>query len=498
MSDELGVAGPRAELALTAVALVLFAVHLLDAIAADRALFADGANFFVLFVTSAAAWPVADDAKHMRLFANLINQLPLALSWLAGLRSLPLLRLLFGAGLFVTPVLLVVWCRALCVRAGETRIFLIALASMVTMAMPSELFVLNQALTASALAWVVLHYALLDVRLRWWDRLLLAAAVVTLFRAHEGVLLWGAVIAAAVAARAVVLRRAGRRVDPQLLLTGIAGIAQSAFAAYWLRSHPIQEQTGTFLNLSRLLWPDSMWGGTTRVTLVVTVTLLALLANAVAATRAAGASDARAERAFTAMLWLTGIALAAGVVEAFAFPGRLEPIHQFESRFFVPFGGALWMGVAALVAVLGLRVDGWRLRHARVLVALGVLSASALQMANTRQWRLLQEATVTVLGQEGAPVRESATVRERLAREGADAAFAWSWPWTWSVYSLSLLPSWDVQRLILPAAGRDWFEVRPRETIVRVPYVWLTPRGPYRLDALLRACERVRCEPTLR
>ena len=86
-------------------AFLVYAVYLVQAIYVERALFADGAFFFVALLSNENHWPIVDDSKHIRLFVNTINQFPIALALKSGITSLRTLKVLFGAGLFLTPLL---------------------------------------------------------------------------------------------------------------------------------------------------------------------------------------------------------------------------------------------------------------------------------------------------------------------------------------------------------------------------------------------------------
>jgi hypothetical protein len=214
------------------VSLFLYGAYIVTALVTERALFADGANFFVGMLRRSFDWPFNDDGKHIRLLVNGLNQFPLALALKMRLTSLPALKLLFGAGLFFTPILAYVFCFILSRRASDFRPFLLALFSYVTCCLPSEIFILNQALTAVALSWVVLHYILLDLKLGRGDIVLLVVIAAILFRAHEGMIFWGTVIAFAAGAKISLWYREKKPFSWTILALGTLGLAQVAFALY--------------------------------------------------------------------------------------------------------------------------------------------------------------------------------------------------------------------------------------------------------------------------
>ena len=90
---------------LMVAACAVYTTYLFQAIYVERALYADGANFFVELLSKERLWPIADDSKHIRLFVNVLNQMPMVLALKLGVTSLRCLRILFGAGLFLVCLL---------------------------------------------------------------------------------------------------------------------------------------------------------------------------------------------------------------------------------------------------------------------------------------------------------------------------------------------------------------------------------------------------------
>lgn len=467
------------------MACAVYGAHLCYAIISDRALFSDGAQFFIRLITSTAPWPVFDDSVHIRLLVNVLNQWPVSLARMVGVEDIPTLRLLFGASLFIQPALLYVYCYALSRRANDFRVFAWAVASLVSCAMPSELFVINQGITALALAWIALHYVLLPLRHRWTDYVIMATVSVLLFRAHEGVVLWGGVIAAAGVFRlAAEYRATAGRPSVAILALSALGAAQSAFVLWWQAAHAVQAQTGEILSLARVASPWALWTSSGRVALVTfsLVTLIFAVAAPGQRPRALGLTPR--DGTITGVV-LGGVAIMGVSVGLALFDtGSLNPLLAWQHRVLIPFGGAVCMVLAVSVMNLNVRLT---VQHQRLLtgaLAAGLVASSVWQMQTTARWRLYRAATQDAVRSADGPLVTSRVVMHTLLRQSASDAWRFRNTWAWSVFGLSLQdsavvtavmkPDWERAHFVLPRAATD---------SLRVPFVTLPASGILRFEA---------------
>lgn len=474
----------RAVRTLVLVAVAAYCGHLCYAILSERALFADGANFFANLLASSARWPVFDDSVHIRLLVNVLNQWPVSAARALGVERLAVLRLLFGAGLFLQPVLLYLYCLSLSRRADDHRVFTLAIVSLVACAMPSELFVINQGLTALALAWVVLHYVLLDLRLTRRDYAVMAVASMLLFRAHEGMVLWGGVIAMAAAARLRVLRTPRLdRAGGHLLVIGLVGVAQAAFVLRWQATHQVQQATDAFLRLRSLALPTSMWTSNARIALLtLACVVLVLTSAAVERVRATGRSI-RVERALSVVVASAVVTMLASAAVSFVDAAALDPRREFEYRFLIPFGGAACMLLAAAVMVGDVRVAGWRSRLLAVTLAGGLFSSSVRQSRTTARWQVYRSTAEEVLRTAREPLVSPHLVEQALARAAASDAWRFNHTWAWSAFGLSLQRDPVVTALFVLETNRSSFVLPTSVTdSLRVPFVTFPPRGVLRFE----------------
>lgn len=484
-------APPRWDTILLAVAVLALGVQVCDAIIADRALFADGSHFFLTWRAAPSPWTVTNDVYHPRLFVNALHQSTAMMARAAGVSDLRWLRLLFGAGMFAVPLLIlaaVVWLGA---RARDYRLALVMGAGAVASVMPSQLFILEQSITTTALAWLLLSYQLLPLRWGWYDYLTVAVAAVVMFQSHEATLVAGPVLITF--AIAVVHRSRGTGdATHRAFSIGTIGLAAAAYTAWWMLTHPLPGATSSFLRLWYLALPWELWIGIGRPTLyLLTVVPLAVLS----ALPAMPAGIARPLRTITAWSCAVGAALVlAGAPEPWVNARAIAPLVQFDLRFLVPFVSALFMLLGGIWVLSGRDAPVGRRTALKVTLGVALLGAVNWQFANNRQWRQFMGAVNGELSDAPAGEIDPARVRERLERSGHPNAWRMQWPWAWGQLSVASRNTPRISAILVPTMHRDLFYVpHSAEGVLRLPWLNLVPGAPYRFDALTAACEAGRC-----
>lgn len=452
---------------LAALAGVFYASYLVQAIHFERGLYADGSNFFVELLSQNKAWPIADDPKHIRLFANIVNQFPIAVALQSGVESLRTLKLLFGAGLFLGPILVYFFCFSLSRRAKDYRVFVFSVASLVTCAIPSDIFILNQSFISLAFAWVLIHYLLLRIDFRWFDWLVIAFVSLMLFRAHENLVLWGGSI---FIGAATIIRFGGRIADfgknRHIYLLGIVGLAQALFVIYWQLTHSVGQETNAFLELIGFAMPQEMWVGNTRISLLTVALLVAAVFYGFCCRSATKWNGGLSLLVFLIFLSLSGLALYSGFSAIRDFT-LTDPRREFNYRFLMTFGSAGWMLVAIVFAFAKIKLD----ERSRYLViaalSVGLLSASMWQVSNNLQWREFKDAALYELRTSPGTILQPESVRVRLVSENRVYAYKYRWDWAWPVFGMSLQNDGHVVKIFKPEGFDQYFN--PPKTIPFVP-----------------------------
>ena len=483
-------------LAVGILAGLLYALHLVAAIWTERALAVDGANFFLNLLNDAPAWPLFDDRKHIRLVANVLNQFPASLAIKAGIEDLPTLKLLFGAGLFLVPVCLSLGCVALCHRARDYRLIVFLVASLVTATLPSEQFKVNPAFTAAALSWVALANATLRLPITPWDQALVVVVLLALFRSHEGIVVWGPLLAVAAGWR--ILQCGERRPTKatwHLHAIALAGVALTAFVLHWQLTHPVAQQTQRFLGQADTLLPWEMWRntGASRISLVAGVALLLILATiATPPLRRRLRRGPAIRNPLHWALWAIALGSAALALHV-ALRYILEPWHvgayvEYEYRTLIVFGTAVWMGGAILTQRLPLTFARAEATVLTFALAAALAAASLWQLGNTKLWHDAQREVRQLVARSERTIIPASEVWRLFRRLGAPwlrqlHAAGWHWP----TYSIAIQDTRAIDRIIM--AFDERFAARPprhpEHWILRMKWVTFFPTGHFDFDQFI-------------
>lgn len=467
----------------------LYLLHVVTAILTERALYSDGAVFFMGLLRAEFPWPVFDDGKHIRLFVNYMNQFPSALAIKAGVADLRALKLLFGAGLFLLPIAIYFLCFLIIRRAGDYRLLFVLLASVVTCAMPSEIFIVNQAFTSLALCWLLLCYLLADCKTGPFDKALIVAILIALFRAHEGMLLWGPVLSCAALARLIRYRTyAPTSENWHIHAIGMAGILHAAFVAYWQLTHPVGEQTQAFLSLLTKVLPWAMWeiSGATRISLLTGIALAAALAMIWLGGRAGLRPAARMA------LWMIILACAAASLHIAILPfhefWRIEPWQEKNYRFLVNFGSVFWMGLAIVLWWKEVRFSRAERGLMWLVLAMGMSAGSVWQLANTRQWNEFQSHSEMFIQNADNVFISSSDLEDSFSEMGEGWLRMIADSWTWPAYSIAIQNAKVVRKIVVSDLRKDMLQFHGEEGyVVSASYVVFMSDAYFDFSHLLAA-----------
>ena len=471
--------------------------HLYDAVLAERALYSDGAHFFIGLLARDFAWPVVDDPKHIRLFVNYINQFPTALAIKAGVEDLRTLKLLFGGALFFIPVIIYLACFLLCRRAQDHQIPLFIAASFVSCAMPSEVFIVNQSFTTLALCWLLLCYVLLNFKINALDRALIIAVLLALFRSHEGMVFWGAVLFCAAGARLWHCRWPGILKDHwHIPLIGLFGLLHAAFVLYWQATHPVGEQTRTFLNDLAGLLPEKMWttSGATRISHLAS---FALVASFIAIWfRGRMTWLPKFSMTILALCW--GIALfcahfSLDVAVLFRDePWWIRPWYEKSYRFLINFGSVFWMGMAIFFWWTEAKFSYAERMLIQFILVAGLAAGCLWQLGNTEHWKKFQNQSAHILENSKEIFIPACKAKERFSEIGRIYLYANADPWVWPAYAIAIQNARLVSKIIVPEDDPSMLQVHDEqdyydERHVSASYVVFYPDGYFDFSELIRA-----------
>jgi hypothetical protein len=457
------------------LALISYFTYLIQAIIVERVLYADGANWFVLLLSQDYFWAYADDPKHMRLFTNLVNQLPVSLAIEFGVTNLDHLKVLFGAGAFLTPVVFYLYSFYLSRRANDYRVFFLSIASLVTSVIQSEIFVINQSFTSLSIAWVILHYLLVDPKIRFFDWLVVGCLSFILFMSHESIFFWAGVV---LLGAMLLLHSRMENLDPSrknlIKIIGLVSTLQIAYALYWQLSHPIASQTIAYLSNGSLLSIPDLWKGNTRIGLLVIFSLLVLVLISVLQGKTKQGLAKYSQIALFLLLGTVQILIFYTGVSSLYQTQLTDPFREFSYRFLVTFGSTFWMLVAIIVVLRRIKLEKKIAKLGQMILATGIISASLWQISNNNQWFTFTESTGQVLATSSTIEIEPNMVRMQLDSAEVGDVYKYRWEWTWPVLGLSLQETGQIEKIILPETYLEY--VNPPN---QLPFISFDGSGTY-------------------
>ncbi|MCX7207254.1 MAG: hypothetical protein NT086_14965 [Proteobacteria bacterium] len=476
-----------------AISSVLFACifylsYLIHAIYVERALYADGANFFIDLLNRQSAWPVADDSKHIRLFANLVNQFPVVVALKNGVEEFRVLKLLFGAGLFLIPLFIYLYCFYLSCRAGRYHVFFLSMASLITCAIPSDIFILNQSFLALAFSWVLIHYVLLQIDIKWIDCVVIALVSIILFRAHESLMLWGGVIlVGSIAIIAIRDKMVVNNKNLHIYSLGGVGFALLLFVLFWQSTHPVAQQTDAFLQLIKLAAPAELWKGNTRISVLTLLFLVAAFAYSLMINRFKNINYLFSWIFITVSIVISCGLIYTGVSAIYDY-SLTDPFREYSYRFLMTFGSTAWMLLAIAFSFKKIPFD-LRAAYAAVFaLALGLISASIWQISSNIQWAAFKNAAATQLQASEKPLLLPESVRDQLISENKEYAYKYRWGWAWPVFGVSLQENGQIDRLYRPEGPQENF--KPPTLL---PFVDFSNKGIFEFKKFNLLCSKTQC-----
>jgi|GEM_PF-4766333 len=413
----------------------IMSVAAISGIVTQRALYADGAQFF----QSALINGSTNDPNHQRLFVNYLNQFLLQLG-----RFFPGLTYQLAIGLFSTPLffwpVILPALGAWLIRKTQPGFSKLILIFQTAIALPSLMFVINPGLGFFSL--LTLNLALLlRLKKNWsWEGFWLVILAGILFQSHETTLYLMPVLAG--------LSWWLYRKNHQTILLGLAGVylVNFGYSLWWPMAHPIQAAGARYSGLLVELierFKDFVW----RTPLLYTLGLMGAVGLAGMRFYLIKCWPRRA-KLWQRLEWLgvTGICLVVGGIEWQAFrAGMTWPSDDFKLRVLIT-PGALALAMAGF-----LPAKFWNQILKSGAVTVGLLVTSLFlglwQINHSYRWHLFQTDVIKQI--QVSDVSQPVNLAQVTTAE-------YHWDWTWPVYSMVLQQGQIKTILYPPTPGTDF------------------------------------------
>ncbi|MVX62874.1 hypothetical protein GKZ28_04045 [Clostridium chromiireducens] len=438
----------------------IYLIYIITAILSNRALYADGSDFFVRIVNNRNNfWPYFDDSKHIRLFANLINQFPTALALHLGVRNMEILRILFGTPLFINNLIGMIVCTWICHRGKKIWLAIFPFASYALFCIVSEIFIVNQAFLAFWLYYIAFLYLILEMKWKFYDWIIIFYVLMASYRSHEGILVYGPLIILYFIINIKKIINSNK----SKVIVAVSTLLEISYAAWWQLMHPVKEQTENYLGLLKMLLdPKILFTSNMIFSIIGVILLLAVLVFGYKF------NEMKNQKVYY-MVAFTFLIIST-ILGLYHIKGiGANPFNEYNYRVFATFGGAFFMLLAIVYDKLNLK-DRINVKLCFFTIAIILLVQSIWQIGNNYQWNKLES---NVKQQISSSNKALLKPEEIGLKNSGLASNQYQWPWTGPVFSIALQDSLQVNSIILPYECNEepYFYVNLKTKKLTIPFI---------------------------
>ncbi len=430
----------------------IYSFSIFQSIFVKRALFYDGSYFFISVLQDAEVntpllpcnnplsclhWPYFDDIKHQRLFTNLLNQSLVSGATYLHVKNLEILLLLFAIPLFTIAPLSILLTHKFIHQESKYWLIILPIASYVLFTQPSEIFILNPAITFTALSWfIALLYLGVD-RLKISHYSLILMFVFYSLRGHENNLLLSPILAF------IAFYRFVHNKEKPALFMSLLHALSAFFSYYWMQSHPIGEQTsGYFQTILTILKHLPYYLGNTGLLfslLALVVLVLFFVLDQLMLQK---------QRIVSICLFsLIFVIDLLQLVNIFTSVTNL-PAAEYELRIFITLGSLALMIVGSLLLVFRVKVSKTLYVNGLIVLGLTMSSQAIWQIQNNVQWYQFYRST-----QETLSTHQPGKI---LITDQIVHADRYTVGWTWPAFSF-ILQGNKISKIILPPLDNPYY-----------------------------------------
>jgi hypothetical protein len=442
---------------------IVFIGMRVHAIATDRLLFGDGAVFFLNMVSmNGVEEPtfVANDGKHMRLYVNKVTQ-SLAIGAVQyGVTDVKTLKVLYGIGLFFISSLGWIWAVFTLRRGGFGLYSTLPLLHYFLFIMVSDIFIINQSITAIGWYWVLLAYCISPIRVRLLDACIIAITGVGILKAHETILVVGPIIAMTAAVQGY------KDTNKRWVCSIIALMSMvAAYHAYdWQYTHEVHSQTTAYKDTMKKVlgihswikppWSFSIW------MMIGSLYGLMLWGK----TMLGKTITQRQVQVSYRVVWgaIVLVVLQAVIYQVLSY--HIKPMFEYQCRVLITLGSAGFMGIVLLGMIVKERLSCpiWLKRqYIIVFLALGFVQ-TGWQIMNTVRWTEYTTRMTKALSASKTPLLNPLDVGLIDTHVNPNNAFQ-EFSWTWPVLGVTLTDSGYIDKLFMPSSLTYLLKVAPNE-----------------------------------
>ncbi|NQZ10043.1 MAG: hypothetical protein HRT35_23070 [Algicola sp.] len=436
--------------------LLTYLVSAVLAIVTYRTLYADGVYFFynILQSVDKLNWPLFDDTQMNRQFINYFNQSLVSTYLFIGGESKALAKVLYGIPFFVGPLLAFAVCHKNFKASGHKEWILFPFATYVLFVFVSNLFLVNPALNAVCLYWVIASFAVKS-HLRGLNRveaIIMVALIVVTLKSHETILLVGPVLALFSFWTYYQKRKAVDLIGTVLLL------ASAFYTAYWLYTSPISAQTQNYLGLILSLFTTGEWYTSSLFISCLTVVTLAISLIPLKNPKLRSYVHRGIAVAFSVVLivWL-------------ARYWQAHPFFEYQTRSLISFGTASMAGLMVLVCCFRPNFPFTYYRQLFSILCLSFIAQNTAQIFHSLNFSKLLHGIDYAIDHSNKAILDP----RQVIIDGVPVS-SHKYLFTWTNPSLSIInnDSYNIRTILAPVGWEEQFKMEP-DGRFRIPFIKL-------------------------
>ncbi|QDD01781.1 hypothetical protein FIT69_04240 [Candidatus Methylopumilus planktonicus] len=478
---------------------------MLNSIYVDREMYLDGSNFFTGMLSKTTQWPYWNDDWHNRIFVNYLNQFFMVLGIKVGVTSLKSLKYLYGFGLFFTSFFIYMYCFLVSKRASNYIFFFLAIANLITCVIPSNIYILNQAITTLSLNWLLLHYIYLgaDIKINKIDFFVIFFTLLVLFRSHESQLIWSAFIAATyfVSFLKISIKKTSQSILIHKIIF-IASLMHFIFNIYWKKSHPYDQATNAmFSNIQYLFNFGELSKGNTMLAMLTvfslfTVLIIGYIHRNHKSHKFESFRSSFLIYSFFAIFYAISFYSLYYSISIFTNLSGIDPFREFLYRFIIPFGSIFFMALATFFWLKGVSLSSLEKNMFIFSLSVGLISSSLWQIGNNINWKNFQSYTYRTLIESKNFLVDPSEVQKNLSLHNMEYLYKYRCNWSWPVYGLAIQDEKNIKKLFLPQDGfQDWFAVSTTHpSYVKLPFVTFYNGSFFNFNSIIEKCSILGCK----
>jgi len=457
----------KRQIILLTLVIILFCVHMALAIMNARAFYLDGAYFFIKCVNNfSTTWPHFDDFQRNRLFTNLFNQLPVSFALLNNITNLTLLKIIFSAPLFLNSIFIVIFTGLICRwRNTSILVFLFSLASFVFFSLPSEVFIVNPAYTATPFYWLLLAFIFSKENPRPLDFAVVVLVCIFCFKSHENSMIACPILC--LTSLGLALKSKSRLKSTFLWVIAILCFFATIYNIYWQYTSPDKSvSNGYVMQFFKTFTFNNFLNSNLYFSVVGCLLFIFVIFNI----KTRKSIHVNLPLDHYRLRFIESACLCAFVFFPIMFffnKPRFNPFIEHEFRVFITFGITALLPLCVYLLFKGFSLNPQQIKAMVYILFLTAICHYAWQIRNDIYWIQFVERVNSVKDSSGSSIINP---KDTIGSESPLIEEPFAYGWTWPSLGLALQNSPIVRNVISPTSYLEYFKINDSKSSINIPF----------------------------